>query len=115
MGVGSAGLAAAIHLHDTNGIPVVVYEIREQPTTLGGAVFIPANGLRLLDRLGVYETLREGGSIPSEMIFQSTNDSELGRLDIASNTKARTGCQTCESSEQCSWMLLSMKCMSEVS
>lgn len=34
MGVGSAGLAAAIHLHDTNGIPGVVYEIRQQPTTL---------------------------------------------------------------------------------
>ena len=69
----------------------MVYEIREQPTTLGGAVFIPANGLRLLDRLGVYETLREGGSITSEMIFHSTNGSELGRLDIASNIKARTG------------------------
>lgn len=69
----------------------MVYEIREEPTTLGGAVFIPANGLRLLDRLGVYETIREGGSITSEMIFHSTSGSELGRLDIASNIKARTG------------------------
>ena len=31
-----------------------MYELRAEPTTLGGAIGIMSNGLRLLDRLGVY-------------------------------------------------------------
>lgn len=86
-----AGLAAALRLHTANSIAVVVYETREQPTTLGGAVSIPANGLRFLHRLGVYEPLRRGGSVTPEIIVHSTSGNELGRLDLASDSKAAKG------------------------
>lgn len=91
IGAGPAGLATALHLHKTNNIDVVVYEIRDQPTTLGGAIAIPANGLRLLDRLGVYARIREGGSITDELILHARDGSELARTDVVSNTRARIG------------------------
>lgn len=52
---------------------------------------IPANGLRLLNRLGVYEPLRRGGSVTQEIIVHSTSGNELGRLDLASDSEATTG------------------------
>ena len=70
---------------------MTVYEIREQPTHLGGAINIPANGLRLLDRLGVYEPLLERGSITPHMVVHSVNGSELGCLDHIARIKAKTG------------------------
>lgn len=91
IGAGPAGLAAALRLHDMNNISVTVYEIREQPTHLGGAINIPANGLRLLDRLGVYESLLKGGSITPQMTVHSVNGNELGRLDHITRLKAKTG------------------------
>ena len=71
---------------------MTVYEIRSSPTTLGGAISIPANGLRLLHRLGVYEDIRGGGSITPEIIFhQASGDGLLGRLDLVSGIRERTG------------------------
>ncbi|KAK1763183.1 hypothetical protein QBC33DRAFT_598654 [Phialemonium atrogriseum] len=58
IGSGPAGLAAALRLKVKNGVEaVVVYEVRDAPTSLGGAVMVPCNGLRLLDRLGLYDEL----------------------------------------------------------
>lgn len=91
IGAGPAGLAAALRLHDVNNIPVVVYELREQPSNLGGAVNIPANGLRLLDRLGVYERLLKGGSITPLIVVHSVSGNELGSLDHIAKIKAKTG------------------------
>ena len=65
--------------------------MRNEPTTLGGAISIPANGLRLLDRLGVYARIREGGSITDDMVLHATDGSELGRVDLVSDTQARIG------------------------
>lgn len=91
IGAGPAGLATALHLHKTHNTQVTVYEIRTAPTTLGGAISIPANGLRLLDRLGVYKDIRAGGSITPEIIFHSTHGGLLGRLDLVSGIRQRTG------------------------
>ncbi|EYE98750.1 salicylate hydroxylase [Aspergillus ruber CBS 135680] len=91
IGAGPAGLAAALRLHDINNISVTIYEIREQPTHLGGAINIPANGLRLIDRLGVYESLLKGGSIIPQLVVHSINGNELGRLDYIAKIKAKTG------------------------
>ncbi|GFF60512.1 predicted protein [Aspergillus lentulus] len=66
IGGGPAGLAAAIRLKAYNGIDTSVYELRPEPTTFGGAVNIPSNGLRLIDRLGLYEKLCSRGSYNRE-------------------------------------------------
>lgn len=44
-----------------------MYELRPVPTTLGGAIGIPSNGLRLFDRLGLYKTLSTKGSESSDV------------------------------------------------
>ncbi|KAJ5716917.1 hypothetical protein N7488_002563 [Penicillium malachiteum] len=52
IGAGPAGLAAALRLKKANGIECTVYEIRKKPATIGGAVNIPPNGVRLFNELG---------------------------------------------------------------
>jgi 2-polyprenyl-6-methoxyphenol hydroxylase-like FAD-dependent oxidoreductase len=82
IGAGPAGLMAALHLNQSNGISCVVYEIRPEPTTLGGAIGIPSNGLRLLHRLGVYEALLARGTIISTSILHSSHGNELGEIGL---------------------------------
>ncbi|KAH8900555.1 FAD/NAD(P)-binding domain-containing protein [Thozetella sp. PMI_491] len=83
IGAGPAGLAAAIRLKTYNGIDTEVYEIRPEPTTLGGAVNIPSNGLRLFDRLGLYAELTARGSSASQLIVHSMQSSVLVDVDMA--------------------------------
>jgi 2-polyprenyl-6-methoxyphenol hydroxylase-like FAD-dependent oxidoreductase len=91
IGAGPAGLMAALHLNQSNGISCAVYEIRPEPTTLGGAIGIPSNGLRLLHRLGVYEALLAQGSIISTSILHSSRGNELGEIDMSSWSEEKTG------------------------
>lgn len=80
-----------MRLQETNGIDCTVYEIRPEPTTLGGAVGIPANGLRLLDRLGVYEPLLKKGASTSKVSLHSLKGHRVGGFDIAAWVNDKTG------------------------
>ena len=91
VGAGPAGLAAALHLNQNNGKACTIFEIRPEPTTLEGAVGIPANGLRLLHRLGLYDLLLSRGSTDSNFVLHSTQGDDLVELDIASWSKEKTG------------------------
>ncbi|GIC87509.1 FAD-dependent oxidoreductase [Aspergillus udagawae] len=91
IGAGPAGLAAALRLQQYNHISVVVYEIRPEPTTLGGAIGIPSNGLRLLHRLGLYEALRARGSETSNLVLHAVKGNALGTADLTSWSKEKTG------------------------
>ncbi|KAH7146186.1 hypothetical protein EDB81DRAFT_934086 [Dactylonectria macrodidyma] len=91
IGGGPAGLAAAIRLKTHNGIDTVVYEIRSEPTTLGGAVNIPSNGLRLFDRLGLYDTLVSRASSASQLIVHSRQGGILADLDLAGWSRGQIG------------------------
>ncbi|KAJ4329000.1 hypothetical protein N0V84_000572 [Fusarium piperis] len=62
IGGGPAGLSTALRLHQKTNILCTLYEIRPEPKTLGGAIGIQPNGLRLLDRLGVSDELHKYGS-----------------------------------------------------
>jgi 2-polyprenyl-6-methoxyphenol hydroxylase-like FAD-dependent oxidoreductase len=84
-------LLAALRLRQNNGIAPVLYEIRHAPTTLGGAIGIPANGLRLLHRLGLYEELVAKGALTSSLVLHALNGSVMGEMDIASWSKQQTG------------------------
>ncbi|KAL4972917.1 hypothetical protein BDW66DRAFT_169098 [Aspergillus desertorum] len=92
IGAGPTGLSAALRLNQTTNIKPVIYELRPKPTTLGGAIGISANGLRLFDRLGVYESLSKRGSSRSDFALYSLNGGRLGGLDdFAARARAETG------------------------
>ncbi|ETS80717.1 hypothetical protein PFICI_08246 [Pestalotiopsis fici W106-1] len=91
IGGGPAGLLAALRLQRSNGIHPVVYEIRSETTTLGGAIGIPSNGLRLLDRLGLYHKLAARGALTSAVVIHSLQGSVVGTMDMVSWSKDKTG------------------------
>ena len=90
IGGGPAGLATALRLRQITNISCRIYELRAQPTTLGGAVGIPGNGLRLMSRLGVYDALASRGNSQSEMTARAANGSILGRRDVAAGPDRET-------------------------
>ncbi|OJJ33373.1 hypothetical protein ASPWEDRAFT_30453 [Aspergillus wentii DTO 134E9] len=91
IGGGPAGLSTALRLHQTTDISCTVYELRPEPTTLGGAIGIFSNGLRLLDRLGVYDSLLSRGSSHSNLTIHSLQGSVLGEQEIVGGAKEKMG------------------------
>ncbi|KAK6821303.1 FAD/NAD(P)-binding domain-containing protein [Apiospora arundinis] len=63
LGGGIAGLATALALTKfapEDAVPRIhIFEIRPVPATIGGAVNLTPNALRMLDHLGVYDVIRE--------------------------------------------------------
>ncbi|PYH90582.1 salicylate hydroxylase [Aspergillus ellipticus CBS 707.79] len=91
IGAGPAGLAAALQLHRNNNIATTVYELRPEPTTLGGAIGIFSNGMRLFHRLGLAEALLARGSSINHMQLHSLQSGDLGKVDISSWAQQKTG------------------------
>ncbi|PWY92521.1 salicylate hydroxylase, partial [Aspergillus heteromorphus CBS 117.55] len=91
IGAGPAGLAAALQLHRENNIATTVYELRPEPTTLGGGIGIFPNGMRLLHRLGLHEALLARGSSITNMQIHSLQSGDLAEVDIASWAHQKTG------------------------
>lgn len=60
VGAGLAGLTLALALNQQN-IPVTVYEARAEPLNIGGAVMLSPNALKILDDLGLYESIKSKG------------------------------------------------------
>ena len=63
LGAGPCGLATALALtHHLNPAPhIILLELRSSPSTLGGAVGLPPNALRVLYHLGVLDVLHAKG------------------------------------------------------
>ncbi|KAI2893065.1 hypothetical protein CBS76997_1784 [Aspergillus niger] len=60
IGAGLSGLVLALSLHQ-QGITSQVYEVRDAPLDIGGAITLSPNALKILKKLGIYEpVLREG-------------------------------------------------------
>ncbi|KAF9876742.1 hypothetical protein CkaCkLH20_05588 [Colletotrichum karsti] len=91
IGAGPAGLATALLLQRDHHISCTIYEIRPEPSTLGGAIGIPSNGLRLLDRLGLYDQVAAKGAETSSLLLHSLKGNVLGRMDMVSWSQERTG------------------------
>lgn len=70
---------------------MVLYELRSKPTTLGGAINIPSNGLRLLDRLGIYDELVARGSSASHLNVRSMRGPVLVDVDMAGWSREKVG------------------------
>ncbi|KAB8227193.1 FAD-dependent oxidoreductase [Aspergillus alliaceus] len=92
IGGGPAGLSTALRLHQTTNIKCTIYEIRTEPTTLGGAIGIMPNGMRLLHRLGIYDTLQTRGSSHSNLVVHSAQGGIVAKQeDMVSYARAQTG------------------------
>jgi salicylate hydroxylase len=90
LGGGIAGLATALslmkfsppHLRPT----IDVFEIRPQPGTIGGAMSLAPNGLRMLDRLGVYDVIKRrdlGIDVNQMELFSIYHQNRLAAMDFA--------------------------------
>ncbi|KAF3384116.1 hypothetical protein DPV78_012837 [Talaromyces pinophilus] len=90
-GAGPAGVLAALRLQQFNHISPVIYEIRAEPTTLGGAIGIPSNGLRLLHRLGLWDALRARGAETSTLSVHALKGQVIGEMDMTSWSREKTG------------------------
>ncbi|KAJ5653945.1 hypothetical protein N7490_000948 [Penicillium lividum] len=94
MGAGPAGLAAALRLQQQTNIACTIYELRPEPTTLGGAIGIQPNGLRLLDRLGVYDAFAArgfGGSVTTWHSLRLYGGHDVGSTDMVGWAREQTG------------------------
>ncbi|KAH6628958.1 hypothetical protein C7974DRAFT_463192 [Boeremia exigua] len=91
IGGGPAGILTALRLQQSHQIACVIYEVRQEPTTLGGAIGIPSNGLRLLQRLGLYEKLTEKGEDTRDMVIHSLKGAVMGKIDMVSWSRKTTG------------------------
>ncbi|GJN74764.1 hypothetical protein PLICBS_008857 [Purpureocillium lilacinum] len=91
IGGGPAGLSTALRLHQTTDISCTVYELRPEPTTLGGAIGIFSNGMRLFHRLGLHDELLSRGSSHSRFVLHSLQGSILGEQDMVGAARETMG------------------------
>lgn len=77
LGLGICGPLAALAILQRATVPnVTIYELRPEPTTIGGGLNISPNAHRLLDRLGV-APLSFGGATPT-VLFQNQDGARIG-------------------------------------
>ncbi|KAL3487619.1 hypothetical protein BJX62DRAFT_240887 [Aspergillus germanicus] len=96
LGAGPTGLATSLLLTNRNNISVTIYELRPEPSTIGGAIGIPSNGTRLLSRLDdgwrIYSDLKERAAIVSTLLMHSASKGTvLGEADWSAYTEKETG------------------------
>jgi len=90
IGAGPAGLVTALRLKQALGVEAVVYEIRSEPTTLGGAVQLPPNGLRLIERLGLLNAILARGFSSGRLQLHSMQGKVLADWDRTDGTRNAT-------------------------
>ncbi|KAH8821889.1 hypothetical protein F5884DRAFT_851093 [Xylogone sp. PMI_703] len=81
IGAGPAGLALALTLHK-HGVACVVYESRSQGFTLGGAIMLAPNALRILDSLGIYENIKRKGFNFEAFTFKNDVGEDLNHFFV---------------------------------
>lgn len=87
IGGGIAGIASALsRLREQNpkfSVSFTVYEIRDTPSTIGGAINLTSNALRYLEHLGVLLKLQSRGAPVSQIeIFSQRNGAKLGVMSF---------------------------------
>jgi 2-polyprenyl-6-methoxyphenol hydroxylase-like FAD-dependent oxidoreductase len=80
-----------LRLKQSNGIDCVVYEIRDKPSTIGGAVNIPPNGVRLFHELGLYDELNARASSISKLTLGSAPESPDFQYAVGEECMHATG------------------------
>ncbi|MCJ1307854.1 hypothetical protein MMC25_001502 [Agyrium rufum] len=76
IGAGLSGLALALALH-SQSINCSIYEGREAPLNVGGGPMLTPNGLKVLDKLGLYENLQNKGYSFDRLYLQDGNGGQI--------------------------------------
>ena len=83
IGGGIAGVASAIALTRLNKISCSIYEIRPEPSTIGGAVNLTPNALRYLEHLGVLaRLLLKGCEVRHIDVISQRTGQKLGAVNF---------------------------------
>ncbi|KAF2182983.1 FAD/NAD(P)-binding domain-containing protein [Zopfia rhizophila CBS 207.26] len=83
IGGGIAGVACALALIKHNHISCSIFEIRSEPSTIGGAVNLTPNALRYLEHLGVLSRLKpEGCEVKYIDVISERTGQRLGIIDF---------------------------------
>lgn len=86
LGGGISGLASALGLARLAAKPeITVYEIRPEPATIGGAINLTPNALRILDHLGVLDVITQkqyGASIGTIQLFDLYTAAPFGAINF---------------------------------
>ena len=84
IGAGLGGLSLALALH-RKSIPCDVYELRPADYTHGGAIMLSVNALRILDTLGVLDSVKTEGFPFETLAFVTDHTHEVtGRFSFGS-------------------------------
>jgi 2-polyprenyl-6-methoxyphenol hydroxylase-like FAD-dependent oxidoreductase len=86
IGAGIAGPTAALRLTN-DGHKCMIFERNPEPTTMGGAVNIAPNGMRLLERLGVGDGIRKKGYAVEALEIMEERGGVIGQFE----NKSRDG------------------------
>ncbi|KAJ6016328.1 hypothetical protein N7540_010919 [Penicillium herquei] len=84
IGAGLSGLALALALHKQS-IPCTIYEARQASLDIGGAIMLSPNALRVLDTLGIYQTIKPLGFEFKSLYFYA--DKPLDSYEFGDNQK----------------------------
>ena len=87
IGGGMCGLASAIAIASSQpDIRIIVFELRDVPSTIGGAINLTPTALRCLDILGALEELKKrklGCEVRAIQLFSLHTGSSLGNIDYS--------------------------------
>jgi 2-polyprenyl-6-methoxyphenol hydroxylase-like FAD-dependent oxidoreductase len=91
IGCGMAGPALALLLKTRLKMDCVIYEIRETHSTIGGALNFTCNGLRILDKIGIYKALQEKCAETREFEWVNATGAHIGVLRTGNLTMKKYG------------------------
>ena len=86
IGAGLSGLTLALALHQ-QGIACAVYESRPAPLNIGGAVMLSPNALRVLDGVGLYDTIKIKGYNFTTLEFRNADGNFLESYEFGGREK----------------------------
>lgn len=86
IGAGLSGLCLALALHSEN-IPCEIYESRAEPLSIGGAIMLSPNALKILDDLGIYSRLTPLAYNFDKLYFRTEEDKLLDVFEFGSAEK----------------------------
>ncbi|KAF7561037.1 hypothetical protein G7046_g3117 [Stylonectria norvegica] len=86
IGAGLSGLSLALALHRQN-IDAVLYESRDSPLDIGGAIMLSPNALKILDVLGVLKRLEPRSYKFDTIYFRTEADTPADEFDFGSVAK----------------------------
>ncbi|EME42596.1 FAD binding-domain-containing protein [Dothistroma septosporum NZE10] len=82
VGAGLGGCALAVALSEKN-IPVALYESRPEVTDgIPSGVVLPPNGLRILDRLGIFARIKDRCYVPTASVLKNDQDETTEKVPV---------------------------------